>query len=157
MPKTVWLAQEAFIDPLENNIYAAFGYGVVGFFNDEETAYAWVKEGGMLSTKDCWAIGSEGAPKRQVIQISEITPVRLEAPLPPDPETPEHMKPIIQKMETGDPLTPEELLALIQWECDLGGITLEQAREIRRTRIYPPGKHTVLVSDAVMLLGMLED
>jgi hypothetical protein len=72
-------------------------------------------------------------------------------------ETPEHIKPLVQKMEDSTPLTEKELLDLILWECELGGITIEELREIRRTGTWPPGKHNVCTGDAELLLGMLED
>lgn len=42
-------------------------------------------------------------------------------------------------------LNEEEFWALVEYECQLGGVTIEELREIRRSGIWPEGKSNLEV------------
>lgn len=70
---TVWLAEEAVIDDFENDLHLAFIYATVGFFRDEDKAFEWASEGGMVTREECWAVSKDGFPRRRITMISSIT------------------------------------------------------------------------------------
>lgn len=75
LKNSVWLAYEAWTDPLESRPHNAFGYQPVGYFDgeNEEEAWHWVEVGGTVSHDECWAVPREGAPRRRLEQISRIS------------------------------------------------------------------------------------
>lgn len=72
----IWAAHEACVNSLENQAHLAFSYGLVGFFKfkDEDQAFAWVNEGGMVTKDECWAVSEEGWPRRTVTMLTVIDP-----------------------------------------------------------------------------------
>jgi len=53
-------------------------------------------------------------------------------------------------------LGEEEFWALVEYECALGGVTVDELREIRRSGIWPEGKTNIYALNAELLLGMAE-
>ncbi len=71
---------------------------------------------------------------------------------------PEHIQKIAGKLERQDPmpvLSLYEIWQLLVYECERGGMTVDELLEYQKTRIWPSGKCNILVCDAEMLLGMV--
>ena len=62
MKGAIYLIEEAWADPLENEVSAAFGYKPIGYVMDEKDARNIVKSGGNVSLKFSWAL-TESFPK----------------------------------------------------------------------------------------------
>ncbi len=69
---TIYLAQEARLDPMENQSQAAFWYETVGFLLDEIEAIKWASRGHTLTRKNCWAIGPNGRPSRKYRELRRL-------------------------------------------------------------------------------------
>lgn len=54
-------------------------------------------------------------------------------------------------------LTQDQIWRLLSYECEMGGVTVEDLLEVRKTRIWPKGKCNVWAADAELLLEMLPE
>lgn len=69
-----------------------------------------------------------------------------------------HIQAILEKRDGENciTLTNREIWDLIEWECKMGEVTVEDLREKRRTASWPKGKCNRWSIDAEMLLGLVE-
>lgn len=75
---TIWLAQNAFYDGLENDENEALYYKIVGYFTDEASGQAWASERGLIRG---WP-APEGVPERRLVPVNPYSlpqPPRIHA------------------------------------------------------------------------------
>jgi hypothetical protein len=55
---SIFIIEQAWMDPTENNVKRAFGYDIIGFVNTENKAKEICDKSDTLTQKDCWAISN---------------------------------------------------------------------------------------------------
>lgn len=73
---SIFVIEEAWSDPMENESRAAFGYSAVGYVDSKEEADAAVAAGGKVDKKFSWVLGCSGRDGVEVprIRYKELKP-----------------------------------------------------------------------------------
>jgi len=63
---------EAWIDPLENDLDAAFGWEIYAFTTDLKEAKSFCAKGGRIERKECWALPGKGVYRYKFKKIKNL-------------------------------------------------------------------------------------